>query len=98
LEGAVLLKAVQVKSVYLWLASWPVLNYGQTGITGRRAQPFLTIAHFKLLQRFFWQIQRALTTHRERGFLSRNKIIGIRLPLADVGQALIIEHPWALKK
>jgi hypothetical protein len=76
LEGAVLLKAVQVKSVYLWLASWPVLNYGQTGITGRRAQTFLTI----------------------RGFLSRNKIIGIRLPLADVGQALIIEHPWALKK
>jgi hypothetical protein len=75
LEGAVLLKAVQVKSVYLWLASWPVLNYGQTGITGRRAQTFLT-----------------------RGFLSRNKIIGIRLPLADVGQALIIEHPWALKK
>ena len=55
LKGAVLLKTVEVKSVYLWLASWPVLNYGQTGITGRRAQPFLTIAHFKLLQRFFRQ-------------------------------------------
>jgi len=43
------------------LASWPVLNYGQTGITDRRAQPFLTIAHFKLLQRFFRQSQRTLT-------------------------------------
>jgi hypothetical protein len=66
-KGAVLLKAEQVKSVYLWLASRPVLNYGQTGITDRRAQPFLTIAHLKLLQRFFRQSRGTLTpAMRER--------------------------------
>jgi hypothetical protein len=40
------------------LASWPVLNYGQTGITGRRAQPFLTLAQTWLLV----QLQRISNT------------------------------------
>ncbi|MDH3723903.1 MAG: hypothetical protein OER74_20575 [Desulfobacteraceae bacterium] len=105
LKGDVLLKSVYVKSAYLWLAGWPVLNYGQTGITGRPAQPFKNLVHFKLLQRFFRQSQRTLTpATRDRqgpsnippcgegpGFSGQNKI---SIHIHSKILAKVFQHPF----